>query len=86
MALGNTSEGPYILTSLHVTSLHLTTLRLYKFRGSSLQMFFKTGFFKNFAMFTAKYLYWSLFLLKMQAYRSANLLKREYNTGVFPQI
>ena len=38
----------------------------------------KVGVVKNFANFTGKHLFWSLFLIKLQA-----LLKRDSNTGVF---
>ena len=31
-------------------------------------MFFKINVLKNFAIFTGKYLYWSLFLIKLEAY------------------
>ena len=41
------------------------------------------GVFKNFAMLTGKHLYWSLFLIKLQAWKHAPLLKRDSNTGVF---
>ena len=37
--------------------------------GSSSQMFFKIGALKNFAIFTGKYLCWSLFLTKLQGFR-----------------
>ena len=36
-------------------------------RSSASQMFFKIGALKNFAIFTGKPLYWSLFLIKLQA-------------------
>ena len=40
---------------------------------------------KNFAIFTAKHLCQSLFLLNLQAFSSTTLLKRDPNTGVcFP--
>ena len=39
-------------------------------------MFFKIGVLKDFARFTRKYLCWSLFLKKLQAFRHSNLLKR----------
>ena len=51
-------------------------------RSSRLQMFFKIDVLKNSVNFTWKYLCWSLFLLKLQAFRSATLLKRDSNTGV----
>ena len=49
-------------------------------------MFYKKAVRKNFAIFTRKYLCWSLLLIKLQAWRPAKLLKRESNTGVFPRI
>ena len=45
--------------------------------------FYKKGVVKNFAIFTEKHLCWSLFLIKLQAYRPATLLKRDYNEEVF---
>ena len=52
-------------------------------RSSRSQMFFKIGVTKNFAMFTGKHLCWSLFLIKMQAFRCfpvyiAKLLKAAF--------
>ena len=38
---------------------------------------------KNFANFTGKHLFWILFLIKLQAFKPAALLKRDSNTGVF---
>ena len=41
-------------------------------------------FYENFfAIFTGEHLCWSLFLIKMQAYKPATLLKRYFNTCVF---
>ena len=45
-------------------------------------MFFKIGVLKNFANFTGKHLCWSLFLINLQAFRSATLLNKDSNTGV----
>ena len=39
--------------------------------NSCWQMFFKTGVLKNFAIFTGKHHWWSLFLIKLQDWRSA---------------
>ena len=47
------------------------------------QLFFKIDVLENFPNFTGKHLCWSLFLMKLQAFRCATLLKRESNTGVF---
>ena len=41
------------------------------------QMFFKIVFLKNFANFTGKHLCRRLFLIKLQAFRAATLLKRD---------
>ena len=43
-------------------------------------MFFKTGFLKNFGQnFTGRQLCWSFFLIKLQAFTPATLLKRDSN-------
>ena len=46
-------------------------------------LFNKIGALKSFALFTGIHLYWSLFLTKLQAFRTVTLLKRGSNTGVF---
>ena len=43
----------------------------------------KKGFLKNFAKFTRKHLCWSLFLIKLQAFKPVYLLKKDSNTGAF---
>ena len=43
-------------------------------------MFFKIGVLKNFALFAGKEQGWSLFLIKLQSWRSSTLLKRNPNT------
>ena len=40
-----------------------------RYRSSRCQMFFKIGVPKNFVTFTGKHLCWSLFLIKLQAFR-----------------
>ena len=45
-----------------------------------LQIFFKIGGLRNFANFTGKHLFSSLFLIKLQIWRLANLLRRDSNT------
>ena len=44
----------------------------------------KKAVLENFPNFTGKHLCWSLFLMKLQAFRPTTLLKRDSNTGVFP--
>ena len=45
-------------------------------------MFLKMSVLKNFPIFTGKHLCWSLFLIKLQAWRPATILKRDSNTDV----
>ena len=52
-------------------------------RSSCLQMFFRIGVFKTFAIFTGKHLCWSLFWIKLHAFRPATLLKTDSNAGAF---
>ena len=52
-------------------------------RSSRSQMFFKIGVLKNLAIFTRKYLSWSLFLIKLQAKRPAFLLKKRHQHRYF---
>ena len=46
----------------------------------------KISVLKNFAKLTGKQLYWSLFLIKLQAWRTATLPKRDSETGIFLSI
>ena len=55
---------------------------LSNFRRSHLQMFVIIDVLKNFAIFTGKHLYWSLILIKLQAFRPVTLLKSDSNAGV----
>ena len=52
-------------------------------RCSRLQIFFKIGVLKNFTKFSGKHLCWSLFLIKLQAFRRATLLKRDFQHRCF---
>ena len=47
------------------------------------QVLCKKGVLKNFANFTGKHLCWSLFLIKLQVFRPATLLKGDANTIIF---
>ena len=46
-------------------------------------MFCKKDALKDFANFTEKHLFWSLFLIKLQTWRPATLLKRNFNIATF---
>ena len=48
------------------------------------EVFYKKAGLKNFAIFTGKPLCWNLFLIKLQTFRPATLLKTDANIGVFP--
>ena len=50
---------------------------------SNHSLFFKIGALKNFAIFTGKSLYCTYFLIKLQAWKTAVLLKRDSNTANF---
>ena len=50
------------------------------YRSSFSQIFFQIGVLKNFAVFTGKHLYCSLFIIHLQAWKPKTLLKRDSNT------
>ena len=52
-------------------------------RSSLPDVFCKKAPLKTYSKFTGKHLRWSLFLIKLQAFRLATLLKKDSNTGVF---
>ena len=54
-----------------------------EYKNQAPEVFYKKAVLKNFSVFTGKHLCWSLFLIKLQAFRSATSLKRDPNTGVF---
>ena len=47
------------------------------------EVFYKKAVLKTVAIFTGKHWFWSLFLIKLQVFDLATLLKRASNTGVF---
>ena len=53
------------------------------FRSSHLMVFCQKAVFKNFAKFSGKDLWWSLFLIKLQASILQLYLKRDSNTSFF---
>ena len=71
------------LSSLHASLFFLLFLPLWKFRSGRSQMSFKKEVFKKIAIFTGKPLCWSLFVMRLPAYKPANLLKRDSNTSIF---
>ena len=53
-------------------------------RSSRSQMFFKIGVLKNFSICARKLLCFSLFFIKLQAWRPAFLLKKRFQHRCFP--
>ena len=51
-------------------------------KTQSQEVFYKKVVLKNFSVFTGKYLFSSLSLMKLRAFRSATLLKTDSNSGV----
>ena len=58
-------------------------LGLFTYRSSHQSCSIKEAALKNFAIFAGKHLFWSLFSMKLQAWKPATLLKRDSNTFVF---
>ena len=54
------------------------------YRSSRSQMFFEIGVLKNVAIFTGKHLCWSLFLMKLQAFKAYNFIKKRLQHTCFP--
>ena len=59
-------------------------LEIEQCRSSRSEILFKTGVLKNYAIFTEKYLCWSLFLNKVAGLRPAILLKKRLQHRCFP--
>ena len=55
----------------------------YIIRSSVSQVFFNIDILKNFVIFTGKHLCWNLFLIKLQTWRPAAILKRDSNISIF---
>ena len=56
------------------------------YKISRSQMFFKIDVLKTFVSFTGKHLRWSLFLIKLQSFRCATLLKETPRQVLFCEI
>ena len=69
-----------VAVNLNIPSIFNEVLRL--LRSGRLQIILLVGVLKYFAIVTGKRLCWSIFLIKLQAFRSVTLLKRDSNTGV----
>ena len=72
---------PYLSYNDHCDRWLFQEIFFIIFRSSCMQMFFKTGFARNFAIFTGKHLCWSLFLIKENFISTFS--QRDFNTGDF---
>ena len=79
------SEIPFSKNSYHIETSQLI-FKAYTdnwFQKQPLEEFYKKkGFLKNFKFFAGKHQCWSLFLIKLQGWGAATLLKGDSNTGV----
>ena len=73
----NQKQPPEVLRSYYSIWYELTI------RSSHRKCSVKKGVLKYLANFTGKQQFWSLFLITLQAFNPATLLKRVSNTGVF---
>ena len=78
----NKRHMKYVFHKFRIIFQDQKTLSLI-FKSSRSQMIFKIGVLKHYAIFTRKYLCWSYFLIKLQAWRPTILLKRDSNTDIF---
>ena len=63
--------------------INTAELGLFTYRNSHQRCSVKKAALKNFATFAGKHPCWSLFSMKLQAWKPATLLKRDSNTFVF---
>ena len=68
---------------LQITFLKCRGVRRESSRSSHWGCSIEKAVLNNFAIFAGKHLPCSLFLIKLQAFRPATLLKNDSNTGVF---
>ena len=79
--INETYHPPYFFNNIKVNSNPIS--KVFWFQKQPPEVIYK-AVLKNFAIFTGKHLFWSLFLIRFQPFRPATLLKRDSNTGVFP--
>ena len=74
----------FVVTFFHSSFTDKKCLCLLGLQMQPPEVFCKKAVLKTFVIFTGKHFCWGLFLIKLQAFRPATLLKRNFNTGVFP--
>ena len=73
----------FLLDFTSLIPLALNFILRLKNQRQSPEVFCEKGVLKNFAIFTGKHLCCSFFLIKLQGWWPATLLKRDSNNGVF---
>ena len=74
----------YLQPDLILLPLRIDIGVRYRSQKESPEVFYKKTVLENFAIFTGKHLYWSLFLIKLQALRLGTLLNRRHQHRCFP--
>ena len=72
-----------IWTSDNMLHVNLWVINHLTYKKQPPKVVYKKAVRKNFTMFMRKHLCWSVFSIKLQAFRPITLLKRESNTGYF---
>ena len=70
-------------TNIHQDTKSLRRKSLTPLQKQPPEVFYKKALLNNFVIFRVKQLCWSLFLITLQTFRPATLLKRNSNTGAF---
>ena len=89
--LNTLSEYTYFCISKKITSYTFLLVFkivesfqcILKLQEQSFTDVLENGVLKNFAKFTGKLLCWSLFLIKLEAFRPETFVKRDSNADVF---
>ena len=76
----------YLYLLFHLLRLYMTSCVYNIYRSSHRRCSLKKDVLKNFPNFAGKRVCWSFFLIKLQAWGPATLLKRDSNTGVSCKI
>ena len=63
--------------------ISVRSVGIWRSKSSHRRCSIKKAVAKIFSLFTGNHLNWSLFLIKLLAFRVATLLKRDFNTGAF---
>ena len=74
------------MINLLIITKNTQNIKLLWFQKQPPELFYKKVVLEHFIIFTGKHLCQSLFLINLQPWKPATLLKRDYSTGVFLQF